>query len=95
MSKNYSLPRLPNIKIIRQAALSLLHTNQEVTTIEVKNLLARKGFLADHAEIIHWMVCIARKEGWQYNFDGKVRTYRLKPYPGYDLCCEAIGYSSN
>lgn len=95
MSKHYSLPKLPNIKTIRSAAIALMNANQVVTTIEVKNYLSRKGYLVDHSDIVHWMICLAKKEGWYSYFDGQLKTYQLKEYPGYDLCCEAVGFSSN
>lgn len=95
MPKHLPLPKLPNIKTIRYAALTLMHINTSVTTIEIKNYLSRKGYLVDHSDISHWMGCLAKKEGWISSFDGRLREYRLQDSPGYDLCCEALGFSSN
>jgi len=95
MSKHYPFPKFPNLKTIRFAALTLLSLNKVVTPIEVKNYLRRKGYTIDHADIIHWMSCLSKKEGWESSFDGHVREYRMQAYPGYDMCCEAVGFSSN
>ncbi len=95
MSKHYSLRKLPNLKTIRYAALTLLNLNKVVTTLEVKDYLYQKGYAIEHADIIHWMSCLSKKEGWESTFDGQIREYRMQAYPGYDLCCEAVGFSSN
>ncbi len=95
MSRHYPLPKLPNIKTIRYAALTLMQINEVVTSLEVKNYLCRKGYMVDHADISHWMNCLAQEEDWQTQFDGRLREYRLRTDMGYDLCCEAVGFSSN
>ena len=95
MPEHYPLPQSSMIKTVRFAALALMYINQTVTTVEIKNYLRRQGYRIDHSDIIYCMSCLARKEGWESSFDGQFREYRLRAYPGYDLCCEALGYSSN
>ncbi len=94
MSKHYSSTPLPDLKTIRYAALTLLQMQHRVTPQEVDDYLRRKGYLVDFLDVVHWMACLAKKEGWSSEFDGQQREYRLRVNE-YDLCCEALGFSSN
>ena len=94
MAKHEIPSKIPTIKTIRYAALTLMQINGVVTTLEVKNYLSKRHYLVEHTEIIHWMHHLAKKEGWESHFDGRLREYRLKEST-YDLCCEALGFSSN
>lgn len=55
----------------------LMQTNGQTTTLEVKNELRRRGYLAFQREISREMALIAEEAGWDTFFNGRNRIYAL------------------
>ncbi|MEL6635852.1 MAG: hypothetical protein AAFW73_03190 [Bacteroidota bacterium] len=85
---------LPDVKTIRHAARTLLQMQARVTPREVRDYLLRQGYFVDHSDIVHWMACLAQQEGWARSSLGEQSEYRPR-VRSYDLCCEALGFSSS
>ena len=60
---------------VRQAAEDLIKSNGATTTLEVKNYLRSRGFIAFQAEVSKLMEDVAREMDWEYEWNGRFRIY--------------------
>ena len=62
---------------VKMTAERLMQMNGQTTTLEVKNELRRRGYLAFQRNISQQMATIANESGWDTFYNGRNRIYAL------------------
>ncbi len=85
-----------DIGAVKQVAEHLMLTNLETTTLEVKNVLRKAGFIAFQQDVSRMMDVLSRQSvNWQYTCNGEFRTYTFQFNMGYQLTPDTPRFSFN